>query len=42
MPRVTFADCLRCPMISRCSAHNPAGDWEHDEGIDPCVVVEEE
>ena len=39
MPAVTFADCARCPVRRICSAHVPDGEWEHDEGVDPCVVV---
>lgn len=39
MPAVTFADCAACPVLRICSAHFPAGEWEHDKGVDPCVVV---
>lgn len=42
MPLVTFADCAQCPVNPHCSAHDPAGEWEHDKGMDPCVVVDEE
>ena len=39
MPAVTYSDCAKCPVMPFCSAHDPAGEWEHDEGKDPCVVV---
>ena len=39
MPLITIADCAKCPVMPFCSAHDPAGEWEHDEGVDPCVVV---
>lgn len=42
MPRVTFTDCAQCPVLRHCSAHITGGEWEHDEGVDPCVVVSEE
>jgi hypothetical protein len=35
----TLADCAECPVMPLCSAHVPEGSWEHDEGIDPCVIV---
>jgi hypothetical protein len=34
----TFDDCARCPVLPICSAHIATGQWEHDKGIDPCVV----
>ena len=40
MPLVTIADCAKCPVMRLCSAHDPAGEWEHDEGKDPCVFLE--
>lgn len=42
MPPVTFADCAQCPVLRHCSAHIATGEWEHDKGIDPCVVVDDE
>lgn len=39
MTTKTLADCAACPMVSHCSAHVSDGEWEHDEGVDPCVVV---
>lgn len=36
----TFSDCLHCPIRDICSAHNPAGEWQHDEGKEPCEVIE--
>ena len=42
MPRVTMQECTQCPVYRLCSAHNPSGEWEHDEGVDPCVVVVED
>jgi hypothetical protein len=42
MPLVTFADCAACPVLLHCSAHNSNGEWEHDEGVDPCVVVDDD
>ena len=35
----TLSDCAECPVIQFCSAHVIDGEWEHDEGIDPCIVV---
>ena len=39
MPRVTFSECRACPVQYTCTAWHPEGYWEHDEGIDECIVV---
>lgn len=39
MPLKTLSDCAECPVVGMCSAHVTDGEWEHDEGVDPCVVV---
>jgi hypothetical protein len=38
MTTKTFEDCEVCPVYGICSAHFADGEWEHDEGVDPCVV----
>lgn len=36
----TFEDCKKCGMFPKlCSAWNIGGEWEHDEGVNPCVVI---
>lgn len=36
----TFEDCEACLVYGICSSHFADGEWEHDEGVDPCVVIE--
>jgi hypothetical protein len=42
MPLVSLKYCLLCPVLRHCSAHVAGGEWEHDEGVDPCVIVGDE
>ena len=39
MTTKTYEDCDVCPVYGICSAHFADGEWEHDEGVDPCVIV---
>lgn len=39
MTQKTLADCAKCLAKPHCSAFEPEGEWKHDKGIDPCVVV---